>query len=122
MIKFIVHGEPVPQSRPRFAFPHHVYYPKKVCDWKEQVAWQARQVMGNAQPMKGELLVCLKFYKKISPTSKSYGDVDNLAKAVLDALNGICYADDSEIVSLWIEKFRDDENPRCEIFIVPLRG
>lgn len=120
MIKITISGEPVPQSRPRFTANGHCYYPKKVCDWKETVSWQARQVMGNAQPMKGELLVVLKFYKKISPASKKFGDADNLAKAVLDSLNGICYFDDSQIVSLYVEKFRDDENFRCEIFIVPL--
>lgn len=122
MIKLIVHGEPVPQSRPRFTANGHCYYPPKCVAWKEQVAWQARQVMGNSPPMKGELLVGLKFYKKISPTNRSFGDADNLAKAVLDALNGVCYYDDSQIVSIFVEKFRDDEKPRCEIVIVPLRG
>ena len=43
----------------------------------------------------------------ISATEKRYRtvDVDNLAKAVLDALNGIAYEDDSQVASLICDKF-----------------
>ena len=37
-------------------------------------------------------------------TSKLTGDVDNYAKAVVDALNGVAYADDKQIVHLEIRK------------------
>jgi Holliday junction resolvase RusA-like endonuclease len=36
-------------------------------------------------------------------------DVDNLAKFVLDSLNGLLYADDQQIVSLSVQKHRDNE-------------
>ncbi|GAX18380.1 hypothetical protein FisN_15Lh327 [Fistulifera solaris] len=36
-------------------------------------------------------------------------DVDNLAKFVLDSLNGLLYADDQQIVSLSVQKLRDNE-------------
>lgn len=39
-----------------------------------------------------------------SVTSTNYGDVDNLAKAIMDAMNGIVYFDDSQVVSLSIDK------------------
>ena len=32
-------------------------------------------------------------------------DVDNIAKAVLDALNGIAYDDDSQVVELTVKKW-----------------
>lgn len=40
---------------------------------------------------------------KLRPTTKP--DVDNCAKAVLDALNGVCYADDRQVVGLKIDKY-----------------
>jgi Holliday junction resolvase RusA-like endonuclease len=41
-------------------------------------------------------------------------DCDNLAKSILDALNGIAYDDDSQICSLTVHKFYGD-TPRVEV-------
>ena len=40
------------------------------------------------------------------PTKKP--DVDNIAKAILDSLNGIAYRDDSQIVELNMKKLYAD--------------
>ncbi|BCK01631.1 RusA family crossover junction endodeoxyribonuclease [Anaerocolumna chitinilytica] len=40
---------------------------------------------------------------KIRPTKKP--DIDNIAKVVLDALNGIAYKDDTQVVTLEVRKF-----------------
>ncbi len=39
------------------------------------------------------------------PTSKSVGDIDKLARAVLDALTGVAYKDDSQVTCLSASKF-----------------
>lgn len=44
-------------------------------------------------------------------------DVDNFNKLVLDAMTGIVYEDDSQIVELTIRKGYDKENPRIEVDI-----
>lgn len=41
-------------------------------------------------------------------------DIDNIAKAVLDALNSVAYRDDIQIVELQIRK-QYSEKPRLEI-------
>lgn len=48
----------------------------------------------------------------INPTKKP--DTDNIAKIILDSLNGIAYHDDSQIVKLTVEK-RYSNNPRVEL-------
>ena len=45
-------------------------------------------------------------------------DIDNVAKAILDALNGVVYKDDNQIVELHIKKLYSDE-PRV---IVKIEG
>ena len=50
----------------------------------------------------------------IFPTKKP--DVDNIAKAVCDALNGVAYKDDSQIVRLFVHKFYS-HIPRVEVEI-----
>lgn len=71
---------------------------------------------------RGAIDIRLCFYRKFLPTSRSYGDFDNLAKAVCDALNGVVYKDDSQIVKCTIEKRQDKENPRTEIFVCSIAG
>ena len=50
----------------------------------------------------------------IMPTKKP--DTDNIAKLVLDSLNGIAYPDDAQVVCLEVHKLYD-ENPRVEMEI-----
>ena len=45
----------------------------------------------------------LKLSGKIRPTMKP--DNDNIAKSVLDALNGLAYVDDKQIVELKVDKY-----------------
>ena len=48
------------------------------------------------------------------PTKKP--DIDNIVKAIQDALNGLAYKDDAYIVHLACQKFYRD-NPRVEVFV-----
>jgi Holliday junction resolvase RusA-like endonuclease len=54
----------------------------------------------------------------VRPTKKP--DCDNIIKAVLDALNGVAYYDDSQVVKICIRK-RYDTNPRTIIEIIELK-
>lgn len=45
---------------------------------------------------------------KIRPTKKP--DIDNIAKVVLDALNGVAYKDDTQVVTLEVRKFYKPES------------
>ena len=52
--------------------------------------------------------------KEIMPVKKP--DVDNLAKTILDSLNGIAYHDDAQVSKCTIEKYYSDK-PRIEVTI-----
>lgn len=51
---------------------------------------------------------------EINPTTKP--DTDNIAKSILDSLNGIAYKDDKQVVKLTVEK-RYDEIPSVSVWI-----
>lgn len=57
--------------------------------------------------------------KQIRPITRP--DVDNIGKNVKDALNGVCYPDDSLIVKEINEKFYSN-NPRLEITVEELNA
>lgn len=54
--------------------------------------------------------------KQCNARAKS-GDLDNRLKISQDALKGICFEDDRQIVELHAFRFDDKANPRIEIEI-----
>ena len=96
---------PIPLGRPRVNTTNRGrYLPKRSKDFKEELA----QLVKLKRPKCSEkpLKVTLHFYKNVKATGKTYGDLDNLAKAVLDALNGILWQDDSQITELHAYKHK----------------
>lgn len=62
----------------------------------------------------GELEVAIKMYFG----TKRKSDWDNFHKLSMDALTGIVWVDDSQIVRAHVCKLYDKENPRIEIDIL----
>ena len=75
--------------------------------------------MGNREPLSGAISVAVNLYRKYQPTAKIFGDVDNHLKAIFDALNGIIFDDDSQVVTCTAMKFTDKIRPRVEVEICP---
>jgi len=122
-IEFTVQGNPIPKGRPRVVlrqrpdgYRGHAFTPPQTKAWERVVGWKARSVMDGREPLAGEIAVMLEFYRVNAVAC----DLDNLAKAVMDALNGICYRDDRQIAEMHIVRFVDRKDPRVEIKIWPL--
>jgi len=132
-LKIVIPGTPVPQLRPRavrMGKGIRMYDPKKVKDYKKYVASVAKQEW-KQEPLESALTVSIDVYRDIQksgskknkqmkedeiilPTNKP--DITNYVKGIEDALNGIVYADDSQIVELIARKFYSHE-PRIEITV-----
>jgi len=100
-------GEVLPQSRPRLG-KYGVYEDSKIRAYKEKLAWQGRLSMQENTPLSRELAVTIYIYRKWAKTSRRFGDVDNHAKAILDALTGVVYLDDAQITEAHIYKVQAD--------------
>lgn len=114
VIAITIDAEPLPQSRPRFG-NGKAYELPVLRNYKSTIALIAQRQLAGLKPLTGALRCGLKFYRNFNETSRRFGDFDNLAKAVVDALNGIAFADDSQIVNCTIEKIRST-NPRVVIW------
>lgn len=113
-ISFIVDGDPVPQPRPRFSSRGgfaRAYTPKAhpVNAYRQAVALAAKAAGATPHDSDVELDVVAIFGRPAShwlkaclrpgaPTRPPKCDWDNVGKAVSDALNGVAYADDEQIV------------------------
>jgi len=89
---FSLHLRPVPKGRPRLG-RGHAYTPAATRAYEEHIAWAYKEAGGPLH--EGLLDVTMVFRAQRWP-----GDLDNLVKAVLDALNGIAWRDDRQIREL----------------------
>lgn len=91
IIDTTIKGEPFPAMRPRADFDRRrMYTPAKYRDELERLAWlfAAARELG---PVDETVHVRARFYVA---TRKAGYDLDNLLKTVLDAGNGVLWADD----------------------------
>lgn len=109
MFSCVVDITPRPAPRIRFNKKGGRYYETWYNEYRNEIKSQVNKyVLGNL--FKGYLKIDLLFYKNRPVTADDYGDCDNLAKGVLDALNGILYEDDSQVKILYVDKNTADEN------------
>lgn len=112
---FQIDADPIPLARPRFS-RGRAYLPQRSRNYREVLQAAVKsQLTESFRPFVGDLHCHLKFYRKFNPSSRRFGDIDNHVKAILDATQGLLFADDAAIVSITAEKFQDKARPRTEI-------
>ena len=131
-IHFTVDGTAVPKQRPRIS-GHRAYTPKRTKDYEERVLNEFRSsysgfypAFGKDTPVRSCISVIQEIPKswakkkraqaesgEIVPLSRN-GDVDNIAKSILDALNGFAYEDDCQVTTLIVTK-QYGVNPCAEV-------
>ena len=120
-IHFQVEGDPKGKGRPRFSRVGNftkVYTDKQTLSYEAMIATFAKQAMGASDPLKTPVSV---FLHVRLPIPQSYSkkrkeaclrgveypkkvDLDNVYKSITDAMQGIVYLNDSQIVEAHITK------------------
>ena len=115
--------DPVPLARPKFSHGR-AYLPPRSRSYRAAVQDVVNQLMKsrNLEPFTGELICRLKFFRKFKPTTRNFGDIDNHVKAILDALQGLLFVDDRQIVSIAAQKLKDTDRPRTQISFTANKG
>lgn len=108
-VSLLVPGQPVPQERAG-RNGRRSFTPAKTAEFRERVvtAWRVEgRPLLEDQPLEVGLLFVFEHSRsnlkkdgtpKLGAPSYPFPDVDNLAKGVFDALNGLLYDDDSQVV------------------------
>lgn len=123
--RFEIHEKAIGKERPRYSNKNHrMYTPTRTSTFEEKVksAFLEKysiQIGLTEKPLVATIKVYFETPKSLSKkkrTSLMYTpynkrpDCDNLAKSILDALNGLAYKDDKQITYLTIEKLYGEEN------------
>jgi hypothetical protein len=107
-LTFTVLGQPIPQPRSRSG-GRKPYVPDwhPVRAWKELIGYQCYAELirrGWGSPAyTGSVVLSLILWG-----ARANADLDNLAKSIMDALTGIAYGDDRQIMKLTIERRKVD--------------
>jgi Holliday junction resolvase RusA-like endonuclease len=116
-VRFVLEGRPVPKERPRMARNGHVYTPTKTKDAESAVAEAYAKASiathGKIVKMVGDVEIRMGFMMP----DRRRSDWDNLAKLVCDALNGVAYDDDTQIVNAQIFKAQSNFGATTVILI-----
>jgi Holliday junction resolvase RusA-like endonuclease len=133
-----VFGAPVPKGRPRLSTINghaRAFTPAKTRRYEDLIRLEAGRVMEGLDQLQGALSVKIRAFipmpqalakhKTKGPLAEAGDlrpitrpDCDNMAKCV-DALNGIVWHDDAQVVSLTVDKFYS-ARPRLELTAVEL--
>jgi len=134
-MKFIIKGKPLAKARPFFSTKGgkvRAFTPNTTTSYENLVKITAQTYFKT--PLTGAISLSIHFllprpkylYWKRKPMFACYcdkrPDIDNLAKAVIDGLNGVAFKDDGQISVLHITKMyhSGDEGPRTEIEVEEL--
>lgn len=112
------------KQRPKFnRYSGKVYTPQQTINYENWVKTCFLEQCGEIKPLEKPLKVIINSYyempksvskkkkmqmlrNEIVPTVKP--DLDNIAKSILDSLNGLAYLDDKQVVYLEVAKFYSD--------------
>ena len=135
-LSFVAFGIPQPQGSAKAFMPKGGRFPivtsdnKHLKGWRQLVAEAASAALrGHGQMADGPVTVTATFYlprpKSLGKKSKAHvtrPDVDKLARSIGDALTGVVFRDDAQIVGLHVQKCyaASSASPRAEVTVAEL--
>ena len=101
---------PIPPSANRYwqVFHNRIVVTREAKDYKQKVFYQLR----NYEPLRNDVAVNFTVFR---PAKR--GDLDNYTKVMFDALNGLVWLDDVQVVEIHAFRADDKTNPRVEFLV-----
>lgn len=93
-------GEPVPKQRPR-VWKGRARTPQRTVDAEKRIGWLVKAaIVGDDLPTDDLIRLRLVFRSAYSVGNGRTADLDNCVKLVMDALNGVVWADDRQVYAI----------------------
>lgn len=95
LLRVVVPGQPQPKQRPRLGRGGHTFTPQKTRHAEGVIRTYCHQAMAGRPPFTGPLKLAMAFKR----SDRRRVDLDNLCK-IVDAINGVVWEDDHQILEL----------------------
>lgn len=99
-VEALVRGKPVGKERPRVS-RHGPYTPRRTAEYEERVAWEVKARNPGLRPDRDH-------HWRLAVTfvlgDRRGRDLDNLIKTVMDALEGVVWVNDHQVVTIQAAK------------------
>lgn len=131
-VRFTVNGDPYGKGRPRFTRTGQTYNSRKDKNYEHLV--RTEYEIQSGEKLEGAIYAKITAYFGVNksdsakireakllnniPVTKK-PDCDNIAKTILDALNGAAYHDDSQVTYLEVYKLYSDY-PHVDVTLIAL--
>ena len=120
-LRFTVEGPPIPYQRVGRRGGGRAFKPKRMVEHMERIAEEASVALRDSRhlwsfadwPTDARYRLEVTAYL---PTRRRV-DADNLGKIIMDALNGVIWADDAQVSRLEVEKRHDMAAPRTVVLV-----
>lgn len=141
VVRFVIPGKPMGKQRPKFSNAGRfvkTYTPKETINYENRIISSYKEKYGTldhyAFNKSSKIFANIKIYFELPKSCygkkglnkdgrekidgvycTTHKDIDNIVKIVFDALNGVCYTDDKQVVFLVAEKLWTTDLPRIEV-------
>ncbi len=118
LLEMTLHGDPVSKARPRVNNNGHAFTPERTRSAERAITTLVQSELKGAAPYEGPVGVAFEFFC----ATKRRTDGDNLMKLVLDAINGVVFLDDSQVLEYYCRIHRGvgKANARTEVLVYEL--
>lgn len=119
-ISFVVRGAPQGKGRPRFTRSGHAYTPKKTVEYENRIVASYLEKYKKLLPFQSSDEIVIQITAVFEPPASASQvrkermlqgefptkkpDIDNICKAFMDAMNGVVYPDDKQVVAVVMKK------------------
>lgn len=111
---FVIPGKPVSWKSPRLCHGT-LYSPKEMREYQQRVQAYFRERYSATWPTHGAVVLRIWVY-----APEAAGDLTNIAKNVEDALEGLAYYNDRQVIGIHTTRqpIEDEHNQRVEVLVV----
>lgn len=113
-IKICAELEPVPFKRAMTSGTRR-FNDSRYSGFKNQLGYIAKSVMKGRAPLTGAIKIQVDVCRNLKPESLKFGDADNHLKAVCDALNGIAFEDDRQVIDATVRLHKGEPHIEIEL-------